>query len=65
MDPHSVDVCRNEEHNRCIGMLQWHPGTPPRFTTFSAPTKITLDELREMAKKLDELVKRETYDAPF
>lgn len=61
MDPHSLDVLRR---GRIVAMIQWHPEREPHFEvrhgfeSAQGSTGFTTSELREMADRLDEEVRR-------
>lgn len=51
MDPHSVDVIRDDQTH--IAYLQWHPGRMPRIIPVSTATDhFTIQEMRVMTREL-------------
>lgn len=61
MDPHSLDVLRR---GRLVGMIQWHTEREPRFVarhgfeSAQVAPEFTPSELREIAERLDEEIRR-------
>jgi predicted GNAT superfamily acetyltransferase len=55
MDPHSLDVRRD---GKLVGMIQVHRERYPRLTVFSDADYLSLDELREITRELEALIKR-------
>ncbi len=54
MDPHSIDVYQGQ---RFVAMLQWHRERPPACVMCADAFRLTPDEMRLMAARLDEEIR--------